>query len=56
MKLEVNGHNIFLIVFVTFLVSAIMVPIVKKIANHIGALDKPNKRRLNKNADSSTPK
>ncbi len=48
MKLEVNNHNIFVIVLVTFLVSAIMVPIVKRIAKHIGALDKPNKRRLNK--------
>lgn len=48
MKLEVNNHNIFVIVLVTFLVSAIMVPAVKKIANHVGALDKPNKRRVNK--------
>lgn len=48
MKLEVNNHNIFIIVLVTFLVSAIMVPIVKRIAKHIGAEDKPNKRRLNK--------
>lgn len=48
MNLEVNNHNIFIIVLVTFLVSALMVPIVKKIAFHVGALDKPNKRRLNK--------
>jgi len=48
MNLEVNNHNIFVIVLVTFLVSALMVPIVKRIAKHIGAEDKPNKRRVNK--------
>ena len=48
MNLEVNNHNIFLIVFVTFLVSAIAVPFVKKIAFHVGAVDKPNARRVNK--------
>ena len=35
----VNGHNIFEIVLVTFLVSAFLVPLTKKIANHVGALD-----------------
>lgn len=44
----VNGHNVFIIVFVTFLCSLIVTPIVKKIANHVKALDYPNKRRLNK--------
>lgn len=48
MDLKVNDHNIFIIVLVTFLVSAIMVPIVKKIAIHVGAVDKPNARRVNK--------
>ncbi len=44
----VNGHNVFTIVFVTFLCSIITTPIVKKIALHIKALDYPNARRLNK--------
>ena len=48
MNLEVNGHNIFFIVLVTFFVSTLIVPVVKKIAHHVGAEDKPNKRRVNK--------
>ena len=48
MTWEVFGHNIFLIVAVSFLVSAFLVPVAKKIAFHIGAVDKPNKRRVNK--------
>ncbi len=44
----VNGHNVFIIVFITFLCSMIATPIVKKIAIHINALDYPNARRLNK--------
>ncbi len=48
MNLVVNNHNIFLIVFVTFLVSLLLVPIVKKVANHIGAMDEPNSRKVHK--------
>ena len=48
MKLYVNGYNVFLIIIVTFLSSLLLVPIVKKIAIHVGAVDKPNKRRINK--------
>ncbi len=53
MKLEVvlmyvNGHDIFIIVFITFLSSLILTPIVEKVARHVKALDYPNKRRLNK--------
>ena len=44
----VNGHDIFIIVFVTFLSSLIITPIVEKIAYHVKALDYPNARRLNK--------
>lgn len=44
----VNGHDVFIIVFVTFLSSLIVTPIVEKIARHVNALDYPNKRRLNK--------
>ena len=48
MNLMVNNHNVFLIVFVTFLVSVLLVPIVKKIAQHIGAMDIPNARKVHK--------
>lgn len=48
MKLYVNDYNVFLIIIITFLASAILIPIVKKLAIHVGAIDKPNKRRLNK--------
>ena len=44
----VNGHDIFIIVFVTFLCSLIATPVVEGIAKHIKALDYPNERRLNK--------
>lgn len=44
----VNGHDIFIIVFVTFLCSLIVTPIVEKVARHVKALDYPNERRLNK--------
>lgn len=48
MNLLVNNHNIFLIVLVTFLTSLILVPIVKKIAMHVGAMDEPNERKVHK--------
>jgi len=48
MNLNVNGHNIFFIVFVTFLASAILVPFAKKCALHINALDIPNQRKVHK--------
>lgn len=44
----VNGHDVFIIVFITFLCSLITTPIVEKIARHVKALDYPNERRLNK--------
>ncbi len=44
----VNGHNVFIVVFVTFLCSLVTTPIVRRIAVHIKALDYPNARRLNK--------
>ena len=46
MNLTVNGHHIFWIVFVTFLTSAILVPLVKKGAEHVGAMDIPNSRKV----------
>ena len=48
MDLVVNGHNVFIIVIVTFLASLILVPIVKKIALHINAMDEPNARKIHK--------
>lgn len=48
MMWEFNGHNIFLIFVVTFIVSLISVPIVKTLAKHVGAMDKPNKRKVHK--------
>ena len=44
----VNGHNIFEIVIVTFLVSTLLVPLTKKIAHHVGAMDIPNERKIHK--------
>lgn len=46
--LEVNGFNIFQILLVTFFASVIFVPISKKIAKHINALDYPNERKVHK--------
>ena len=48
MDLTVNEHNIFLIVFVTFLTSALLVPLAKKCAIHVGAIDMPNARKVHK--------
>ncbi len=48
MKLVVNDTNIFIIIFVTFLASALLVPVAKKIAMHVGALDMPNERKVHK--------
>lgn len=49
MKLIVNNHNIFIIVLVTFLSSLILVPIFRKVAIHVNAMDYPdNKRKLQK--------
>lgn len=45
----VNGHNILEIVLITFIVSLFLVPIAKKIANHVGAIDVPNERKVHKN-------
>jgi len=48
MDFQVNGHNIFIIVAVTFLTSLVLVPLVKKIAIHVNALDIPNERKVHK--------
>lgn len=46
MKYAVNGNSVFLILIVTFLASAILVPIIKKVAHHIGAIDYPDARKV----------
>lgn len=48
MTLVVNGYSIFLIVLVCFLSTCIFVPIAIKISNFVGALDKPNSRKIHK--------
>ena len=44
MNLMVNGHNVFMIVLITFLTSVCLVPLVMKAAKHVNALDIPNQR------------
>jgi UDP-GlcNAc:undecaprenyl-phosphate GlcNAc-1-phosphate transferase len=46
MNLTVNDHNIFLVILVTFLTSALLVPVVRKVAEHVGAMDIPNERKV----------
>lgn len=46
MDLNING--IIKIVLVTFLCSALLVPFIKSIAEHVGALDIPDKRKVHK--------
>ena len=46
MNLTVNDHNIFLVILVTFITSVLLVPIVKKVAEHVGAMDIPNARKV----------
>lgn len=45
MDYYINGYNIFFIVLITFLTSALLTPLVKKIAFHVGAVDKPDHKR-----------
>ena len=46
--MEYNINMVLLMVGVTFLFTTIIVPIVKKIAFHIKAIDQPNKRKIHK--------
>ncbi len=48
MKYSVNGNSIILVLITTFISSLILVPLVKKIAHHIGAIDMPNERKVHK--------
>lgn len=46
MSLVVNGHNVITMAIVSFIISLFLVPICKKIAFHINALDIPNERKV----------
>ena len=48
MDFTVNDHSVLIIILVTFFASAMLVPFVKKIAHHAGALDIPNERKVHK--------
>ena len=48
MSLVVNGHNIIWMGLASFLVSLFLVPICKKVAYHVNALDIPNERKVHK--------
>lgn len=48
MNFNVGGHNVFLIVLVTFISSVIFVQLSKLIALHTGIMDYPNKRSAHK--------
>lgn len=48
MNFNVNGHNVFLIVTVTFVSSIIFVYLSKLVAIHTGIMDVPNKRSAHK--------
>lgn len=46
MNFIINGNRMYLIVLITFIISALLIPIVKKIAIHINAMDEPNERKV----------
>ena len=41
-----NDYNIFLVLMTTFVVSVVLVPIIKRIAIHVNAIDLPDKRKV----------
>lgn len=47
---NVNLTTILLMIFIPFVFVALMIPVVKKIAFHVGAMDVPNKRKVHKEA------
>ncbi len=46
--MEYNIKTVILMVSITFLFTAAIVPLVKRIAFHVGAIDKPNNRKVHK--------
>ena len=45
---DINLTTILLMVFIPFVFVTAFIPVVKKIANHVGALDMPNERKVHK--------
>lgn len=48
MSLVVNGHNIIFMALASFIVCLLLVPICKKVAVHVNAMDIPNERKVHK--------
>jgi len=48
MNLEVNGYSIYFILLVTIISSYLFTFLAKRIAQHVGALDMPNERKVHK--------
>ena len=48
MDIVVNGYNIWNILIITFFASLILTSVSKKIAEHVGAIDIPDKRKIHK--------
>ena len=48
MNISVNGYGMYFIILVTFISSLVLVPIVRRVALYIGAVDKPNARKIHK--------
>lgn len=46
MSYKINDHNVYLIVLVIFTLSTLLIPIIKKIAFHVNAIDYPNERKV----------
>ncbi len=53
MQWTVNNHHLLLIVGMSFLASLILVPLIKKVAIHVGAVDVPNERKVH---EKNTPR
>ncbi len=49
MNLVINNHSIIEIILVTLVASLFLIPVAKKVAEHIGAIDIPNERKIHKN-------
>lgn len=48
MNFVVNNYNVIEIILIPFIVSFFLVYVAKKLANHVGALDMPNERKIHK--------
>ena len=46
MNYTINGNNVFLIIGIAFIASLILVPIIKRVAIHVNAIDYPNERKV----------